>query len=344
MAKIVSRGDPIEPVYLNNLRVAAHGWGVISGLAVSEKGAGADMSIDVAAGEAWINGTRVSKTSTTNVAITAAHASYNRYDLVVINSSGTISVIDGVFVATAYANDYDLETNNAVLLAEVYVPATDTTIEDAQITDKQILSIIEEIEDYTFSIGLEEYSNHLGATDNFTETETDGNGTATADTTNHEMDLVSGVTLVGLAAFKSKDSWTPTAKPMIFNGIIENIVTGAGGRRYLKAGFDGDWAALSTAPKAVFIYDSTDGWETETKDSSRTSKTISALSNGDLLTIVLTTTYAKFYVNGVLVQTHITNLPPDPMEIGMSCGSFVGEAATTSISLSADLIGVKVYH
>ena len=158
------------------------------------------------------------------------------------------------------------------------------------------------------------------------------------------MDLVSGITAVGLASFKSKDSWTPTVKAMIFNGKIENIVTGAGGHRYLKAGFDSDWGAGSLTDKAVFIYDSTDGWETETQNGSRTTNSISALSNGDILTIVLTTSYAKFYVNGVLVQTHTTNLPPGALEIGMVVGSYLGGAATTSISLSADMVGVKVYH
>ncbi|MCK5644769.1 MAG: hypothetical protein KAJ19_28475, partial [Gammaproteobacteria bacterium] len=108
-AKIVSRGNPIEPIYLNNLRVAARGWGVVSGLAVSQRGAGANMSVDIATGEAWINGTKVTKGSTTNVVITSAHASYDRYDLVVINSSGTISVIDGTAAAVSYANDYDLQ-------------------------------------------------------------------------------------------------------------------------------------------------------------------------------------------------------------------------------------------
>ena len=137
-AKIVKRGYPIEPVYLNNLRVAAQGWGYTTGLAVSQRGAGANMSVDVATGTAVINDTGVSKVSITNIVITAANATYDRYDLIVINSSGTISTIDGTAGAVTYANDYDLESNNAILLAEVYVPATDTTIEDAQITDKRI--------------------------------------------------------------------------------------------------------------------------------------------------------------------------------------------------------------
>lgn len=139
-AKIVSRGDPIEPIYLNNLRVASQGWGYTSGLGVTQKGAGANMSVDVAAGGAYVNGTTVTKGSITNVVITAAHATYDRYDLIVINSSGTISVVDGTAAAVSYANDYDLEANNSVLLSEVYVPATDTTIETAQCIDKRIIS------------------------------------------------------------------------------------------------------------------------------------------------------------------------------------------------------------
>jgi hypothetical protein len=140
VAKIVARGDAVEPAYLNNLKVAASGWGVVSGMAVSEKGAGANMSVDVAAGTVWIDDTEVTKGSTTNVAITAAHATYARYDLVIINSSGTISVVDGTAGDPSFANDYDFEGNNAILLAEVEVPATDTAIEDAQITDKRIIT------------------------------------------------------------------------------------------------------------------------------------------------------------------------------------------------------------
>lgn len=133
--KVSTRGNPVEPVHLNNLMVGLRGWGVQSGLAVAEKAAGADMSVDVAIGVAVVNLTVVTKASTTNVAVSAADATYDRYDLVVMNSSGTISVVAGTAAATSYANDYDLVANNAIMLAEVYVPAGDTTIEDAQITD-----------------------------------------------------------------------------------------------------------------------------------------------------------------------------------------------------------------
>jgi microcystin-dependent protein len=139
MTRYISRGSPIEPVFLNNIVVAARGWGVVTGLAVSERGAGANMSVDVALGTAYINGTNLSKGSTTNVVVTAADATYDRYDLVVINSSGTITIIAGTAGAVSYANDYDLDANNAILLAEVYVPAADTAISDSQITSQIII-------------------------------------------------------------------------------------------------------------------------------------------------------------------------------------------------------------
>ena len=343
MAKIVSRGDPIESVYLNNLRVAAQGWGVVSGLAVSQKGAGADMSVDVALGVAWINGTRVTKGSTTNVAITAAHASYDRYDLVVINSSGTISVIDGTAAATSYANDYDLETNNAILLAEVYVPATDTTIEDAQITDKQILSFMEEIEDSIFSIGLEEYSNHLGATDNFTETNTSGNGTASADTTNHEMDLSSGITIVGHGDFITKKTFTIGSKPLVFNAIIQNYVAGAAGHRRIRLGFSTVFGVATPSNVAMFYhYDGT--WYAATASSdSWTNTVISALAGGDIVTIVATSSIVVFYVNGVVVATHTTNIPSAALYAGATALADAS-GVTTATSISIDMMGVKVYH
>ena len=162
MVKVVDRGDPVEPAYLTNMLMGIKGWGVISGLAVAEKAAGPDMSVDVAIGEAVINVTAVSKSSTTNVAITAADADFDRYDLVVINSSGTVSVIDGTAAAESYANDYDFEANNAILLAEVLVPAADTTIEDAQITDKRafIVSGTDDLTDVSGSRSLAtEYTN-----------------------------------------------------------------------------------------------------------------------------------------------------------------------------------------
>ena len=250
MAKIVSRGDPIEPVYLNNLRVAAHGWGVISGLTVSERGAGANMSVDVSTGNVKIN-TIISKTSVTNVAITAAHASYDRYDLVVINTSGTISVIDGTAAATSYANDYDLEANHAILLAEVYVPATYTTIQDSQITDMRSINT-DIMTPYPY---LEEYFNHFFGSDNYIALNTSGNGSVAVDSSNHEIDISSGDTGNGYGNFISVSSMTLATEPIDINSVFFNLVTGAG-TKDIFIGLKNSFGATTLNNSCIFHYDS----------------------------------------------------------------------------------------
>lgn len=75
-------------------------------------------------------------------------------------------------------------------------------------------------------ISEEEYSNHLGATDDFTQTAVSAPGTATADATNHEMDLSTGTGAAGYAKFEGKKTWTPSIKPLIANFVLQNIVSG----------------------------------------------------------------------------------------------------------------------
>ena len=122
--------------FLNNMTLAAQSNGVISGLAVTEKGAGANMSVDVAAG-AWIAGTGATyfTTSTTNIAVTAAHATLNRYDIVVADVANTVSITDGTAAAVPQVPALPA---NKILLAIITVAATDTSIEDADITDCRI--------------------------------------------------------------------------------------------------------------------------------------------------------------------------------------------------------------
>ena len=120
--------------------------GVVSGLAVSQRGAGANMSVDVASGKARVDGTIRTFASVTNVAITAADATNPRKDLVVINAAGTVVVRAGTAAAAdpigatmrqASTPDPPEMTAGDVVLAEVWVPANDTTIENAQISDRR---------------------------------------------------------------------------------------------------------------------------------------------------------------------------------------------------------------
>lgn len=119
-------------------------------LAVSERGAGANMSVDVAAGVAWILGDdataqpcyRVYNDGTVNLTVTTADATNPRIDRVVAE------VLDSTF--SGASNLWRLRViagtpagspsapalpSNAISLATISVPAGDTTIGSAQITD-----------------------------------------------------------------------------------------------------------------------------------------------------------------------------------------------------------------
>lgn len=119
-------------------------------LNVSQRGAGANMSVDVAAGTAWIQGDdsvnqpcyRVVNDATKNLSISAAHATNARNDIVIaevrdsafsgVNTDWQLRVIAGTAAASPGTPSVP---NNAIKLAEINIPATDTTIGDAQITD-----------------------------------------------------------------------------------------------------------------------------------------------------------------------------------------------------------------
>lgn len=127
-----------------------YGNGVISGLAVSQRGAGANMSVDVAAGEARANGTIRNFGSTTNVVITASSPSNPRKDLIVINSAGTLVARAGTAEAitpSGQVRRFTLTptppemTAGDLVLAEVWVAAGATQILDADISSRTILAI-----------------------------------------------------------------------------------------------------------------------------------------------------------------------------------------------------------
>ena len=122
-------------------------------LQVTEKSGTTDMSVDVAEGACIIKGTESStqgfyigdNPETTNVAITAADGSNARKDLIVARikdqdfTSGspstntfTVEVVTGTAAASPAVPTVP---DNCVVLALVDVPASDTSIEDAQITD-----------------------------------------------------------------------------------------------------------------------------------------------------------------------------------------------------------------
>jgi hypothetical protein len=133
---------------MRSLLDAYVGNGVLSGLAVTEKGAGADMSIDVAAGVGRAAGTLATKGATTNVVVGAADATNPRKDIVVMDSAGTITVVAGTPMAAEEAAETGPDTYepvppdipaNKILLAEIWVAAGVTEIYDADISEMGVL-------------------------------------------------------------------------------------------------------------------------------------------------------------------------------------------------------------
>lgn len=123
--------------------------GVIDGelneLAVSERAAGANLSVDVASGVAWVRGHYFKSDAVENLAISAAHATLGRIDRVIVRVDFTantvaLAVLEGTAAASPAAPSLTQNTSTwEISLAQVSVPATDTTIANAQITSERTI-------------------------------------------------------------------------------------------------------------------------------------------------------------------------------------------------------------
>ncbi len=134
-----------EVVYAAQLEAyyrAGKGWGVISALTPAQRGAGANMSIDIGAGEAYLNGTAVSKGTTTNLVVAAADATKDRTDIATLTSAGVLSVAQGNLESdVGEGDDYPpVLPDNSILLALVKVQGGATSITTSDITDKRIFN------------------------------------------------------------------------------------------------------------------------------------------------------------------------------------------------------------
>lgn len=130
-----------ERVYHDFLSVSVNNSrrGIKSGCAVTEKSGTPDMSVDVASGIVYFGTTEV-VVSGTNIVIGASDPSNDRFDLVVVNISGTISVIDGT--STQDPSDPRppaFDTDTYVLLARVRIDDGATSILDANIKDLRVI-------------------------------------------------------------------------------------------------------------------------------------------------------------------------------------------------------------
>ncbi len=124
------------------LSSAIDGSGVISGCQVSAQST-PNMTVQVAAGSVYVNGATVSVAAVASLAIAAASAG-DRRDIVTVNSSGAVSVTTGT--ASTVAGWTATSTGappvkpaipaGSVLLGEVYVAASTTSIGASNLTDK----------------------------------------------------------------------------------------------------------------------------------------------------------------------------------------------------------------
>ena len=119
---------------IDALVMGINGNGVVSGCDVTAQGS-PDMTVAVAAGVVRVNST-IATVAAGNVTVTAADATNPRIDLIVSNSSGTKACTAGTAAASPKAPAIPA---NSVLLAMVYVPATDTALATNQITDKRCI-------------------------------------------------------------------------------------------------------------------------------------------------------------------------------------------------------------
>lgn len=125
-------------------------------LKVTQRGAGANMSVDLAAGDAAIGGTEsvpaqgfyfAHSEGVTNLTIGAANATNPRYDLVVarvrdsVYSGATNSIALEIVAGTPAGSPVEPSLGaNSMVLARVLVPAASSTVVDANITERRVLT------------------------------------------------------------------------------------------------------------------------------------------------------------------------------------------------------------
>ncbi len=122
-----------DSVDFDILAAGYSGSGVISGCAVTAQGS-PDMTVAVASGVVSVAGVRVSVTGA-NSTIGTADGTNPRFDMITVNNSGTIATTAGT---AASVPELPNIPSNSVVLALIFVPASDTTIATNQITDKRV--------------------------------------------------------------------------------------------------------------------------------------------------------------------------------------------------------------
>ena len=131
-----------------NKLIAAHKLnGVHNGLSVTQHSP-TSMTVVVAAGRAFVNEQLREFDTSTDVTLSTADPNNPRKDIIIINSSGTISKITGTAEAAQPAAQTGPKTfrprpaaisSNSIILAEIWVEAGETAILNADITDRRVI-------------------------------------------------------------------------------------------------------------------------------------------------------------------------------------------------------------
>ena len=126
--------DQAEPdsVDFDILLLGHQRTGVQSGCAVTGDGA---QNVNVASGVVVLDGKPISVSQQLNKSVSAADGTNPRFDLISVNSSGTVVVTKGTAAAQPVAPAIPA---SSVPLAFLYVPANDNTHVNTQITDKRV--------------------------------------------------------------------------------------------------------------------------------------------------------------------------------------------------------------
>lgn len=132
-AAFPAQSEP-DAVDIDILVAALNGQGVVSGCAVTAQGS-PDMTVAVAAGVVQTGGSRFA-VSAGNVTIAAADGTNPRFDLIVADGAGAKQRRGGTAAASPV---FPTLTAGDVVVAAVYVPASDTAIAANQITDKRVV-------------------------------------------------------------------------------------------------------------------------------------------------------------------------------------------------------------
>lgn len=114
------------------------------GLAVTQRGAGANMSVDVATGSCVLAGNLTTKGTITNVSIGASDPALDRIDVLYVATNGTITDAAGVAAASAPTGETtwqkwetpfppDMSAIDGLILAEILVRHGTTSIVTADI-------------------------------------------------------------------------------------------------------------------------------------------------------------------------------------------------------------------